>query len=193
MSNKGQASSIQLPAVGADLQDQPVETLVEQLLGRWNGRGAPHSVLAKAARVNREFRTQHASVRYDRQFVSNLAFLTAFLGGLGTVTIGMTLAELPISSAELLSRMLVLGLLIGACVSLATRGGHRLPVQLAILGVFVAILFEGPPSDFALRGWDKTSVIIGTALIAAKAMRLFADRLLDRHEARLLLEAAGRR
>ena len=34
---------------------------------------------------------------------------------------------------------------------------------------FVAILFEGPPSDFALRGWDKTSVIIGTALIAAKA------------------------
>jgi hypothetical protein len=193
MSNQGKAISIKLPAVRADLQGQPVDTLVEQLLGRWNGRGAPDAVLAKAARVNRDFRTLHASVRHDRQFVSNLGFLAASLGGLGVVTIGMTLAELPISSGELLSRMLVLGLLIGACVSIATRSSQRLSLQIAILGAFLAILFASPPSDFALRGWDRTSMIIGAALIAAKAMRLFADRLLDRHEARLLLKAAGRR
>ncbi len=193
MSNQRSASAIHLPALAAEPQDQPVDTLVDELLDRWAGRGAPNAVLAKAARVDRDFRTRHAAVRHDRQLVANLSFLVAFLGGLGAVTIGITLAELPISSGELVSRMVVLGLLIGACVSLATRGGHRLPVQLAILGAFVAILFAGPPSDFALRGWDRTSLMIGVALIAAKALRLFADRVLDRHEARLLLGAAGRR
>lgn len=189
----GSASSTasQLPALAADVQEQPLDTLVDQLLGRWGGKGAPRKVLAKAAQVDREFRTRHAAIRHDREFISNCAFLVAFLGGLSAVTLGITLAELPIQPGERIARMIVLALMIGASVSVATRSSNRLAIQLAILGTFVFILFTGAPSDFALRGWDRTSTMVGTALIAAKSLRLFLDRMLDRHEARMLLASAG--
>ena len=47
-------------------------------------------------------------------------------------------------------------------------------------------------SGWALYGSGAETVFLGTLLIAAKAMRLFADRMVDRNEARLLLKAAGR-
>ncbi|TPE62185.1 hypothetical protein FJQ54_06540 [Sandaracinobacter neustonicus] len=181
----------QLPALVGDVQPQPLEQLVDQLLDRWHGKGAPRNVLSKAAQVDREFRTRHAAVRHDREFISNCAFLIAFLGGLSAVTLGITLAELPILTGERVARMVVLALMVGASVSVATRTSNRLAMQLAILGGFALILFTGAPSDFALRGWDRTTTMVGTALIAAKAVRLFLDRMLDRYEARLLLASAG--
>jgi hypothetical protein len=171
---------------------QPTDDLVDQLLGRWNGEGAPRAVLKTAARVDKDFRYSHGGIRCDRRWVANLAFLAATLGGLAVVAIGMDLAKMLIAGGELAARMGVLGLLLAACWSVANRGGRRLPIQLAILAAFIAILVIGPPENILLQRWDRTAAILGTLLIAAKAMRLFADRMVDRSEARLLLKAAGR-
>lgn len=184
------------PGQAADMSatpaDQPIDALVDQLLGRWQGHGAPRAVLTTAARVDRDFRYSHGAVRCDRRWVANLAFFVAAIGGLAVIAVGMDLAKMLISTGELTVRMGVLGLLLAACGSVANRGGERLWIQISILVAFIAILVVGPPEYPPLQRWDMAAAILGTALIAAKALRLFADRLVDRSEARLLLKAAGR-
>lgn len=170
---------------------QPADALVEQLLDRWQGHGAPSTALKKAARVDSAFRYSHGAVRCDRRWVSNLAFITATFGAVGVLVAGASLAEMLIPAGEFASRLLVLGLLLAACGSLANRGGERLPFQFLLTAAFVAILLVSPPDYPPLRRWDQAVAVLGTLMIAAKALRLFADRLVDRHEAQLLLKAAG--
>ena len=171
--------------------DAPVNALVDQLLTRWRGSGAPNSALVKAARADRAFRYSHSAVRCERRWVSNLAFLAATAGTLAVIAVGVSLAEMLISTGELAVRMIVLGLLLAGCASVARRGGHRLAIQLLLVAGFIGILVLGPPDYPPLKRWDQMVAILGTALIAAKALRLFADRIVDRHEAKLLLKAAG--
>lgn len=170
---------------------QPVDTLVEQLLDRWQGQGAPRAALTKAARVDRAFRYSHGAVRCDRRWISNLAFLVAALGTLAVIAIGVDLSQMLIATGELATRMAVLGLLLAACGSVANRGGERLPIQVALLAAFITILVVGPPENLPLQRWDRAAALLGTLLMGAKALRLFADRLVDRYEARMLLKAAG--
>lgn len=177
---------------GASQADRPTDELVDDLLGRWNGQGAPRAVLKTAARIDRDFRYNHGRIRCDRRWVANLAFLAATFGGLAVFAAGIDLAKMLIATGELAVRMGVLGLLLAACWSVANRGGRRLSIQLAILAVFIAILVVGPPENILLQRWDRAAALLGTLLIGAKAMRLFADRRVDRSEARLLLKAAGR-
>ena len=172
---------------------QPVDALVEQLLDRWEGQGAPGNVLRKAATVDRAFRYNHAAVRCDRRWVSNLAFLAATFAMLAVIAMGMDLAKMLVATGELAARMGVLGLLLAACASVASRGGKRLLIQIFCLLAFLAILVVGPPEYPPLQRWDRAVAILGTLLIAGKALRLFADRFVDRSEAKLLLKAAGRR
>ncbi len=175
----------------AQSANAPVDVLVEQLLDRWQGQGAPRAVLTKAARADRAFRYTHGAVRGDRRWVSNLAFLAATFGTLAVIAVGMNLAEMLLETGELAVRMIVLALLLAGCASVAHRGGERLPIQLLLTAAFIGILVVGPPDYPPLRRWDQTVAILGTLLIAAKSARLFADRLVDRYEARLLLKAAG--
>lgn len=167
----------------------PVDALVEQLLDRWEGQGAPRTVLQKAAQVDRAFRYNHAAVRCDRRWVSNLAFLAATFGMLAVIALGMDLAKMLIAAGELTMRMGVLGLLLAACASVASRGGKRQLIQICSL---VAILFLSQPDYPPLQRWDNAIAILGILLIAGKALRLFADQMVDRSEATLLLKAAGR-
>lgn len=171
--------------------DAPVDALVEQLLDRWQGQGAPRAVLTKAANADRAFRYSHGAIRGDRRWVSNLAFLAATFGALAVIAVGVDLAGMRVATGELAARMIVLGLLLAACGSVAHRGGERLPIQLLLLGAYIGILVVSPPDFAPLRRWDQTVAILGTLLIAAKSARLFADRLVDGCEARLLLKAAG--
>lgn len=167
------------------------DLLVEQLLDRWQGHGAPCTALTTAARVDGAFRYSHGAIRGDRRWVSNLAFIAATFGTVAVFILGAHLAELLIASGELAARMIVLGLLLGACASVARRGNERLAIQVLLMAAFVGILVVGPPDYPPLRRWDQAVAILGTLMIAAKALRLFADRLVDAQEARLLLKAAG--
>ena len=171
----------------------PVDALVDQLLDRWDGQGAPGNVLRKAAQVDRAFRYNHSCVRHDRRWVSNLAFVAAALGIVAIVALSMDLAKMLIGAGEFATRVLVLGALLAACGSVARRGGKRLLIETFCLAAFISILIVGPPAYPPLQRWDMAIAVVGTLLIAGKALRLFADQFVDRSEAQLLLRAAGRR
>ena len=174
-------------------QTPPVDALADQLLDHWGGRGAPGQVLRKAAQVDRAFRYKHSSVRHDRRWVSNLAFLAAALGMVAVVAMAMDLAKMLIGSGEFTARMLMLGALLAACGSVARRGGNRLLIETVCLAAFLSMLIVGTPQFPPLQRWDMAVAIVGTLLITGKALRLFADQFVDKSEARLLLRAAGRR
>ncbi len=184
------------PAQGtAEPADSPVtasaETLVDQLVDRWEHAGAPRSVLRKAERTSPGFAVRHAPIRADRLLLHNMAWLFAFAAMFAVTVLTASLIDPPIATGELLARMAVAALLLALAGTCVTRSGQRLPLYLVCLLGLSLIYLASAPENRALQAWDFNAILLGWAILSAKSLRMWLDRLLDRQEAQLLLRAAG--
>ena len=167
------------------------DLLVEELIQRWDGCGAPETVLRKAARCHKGFASLHGMIRQDRDFVASAAWLFAFVASLAVIVLASGLVELLILDAGLQRRMIVTAALLGLAALGLSRRRCRLPVIAAVLAACTVLVILLPASASGVATWDLQAALLAWTMVATKAVRLHFDTALDRAEARLLLLAAG--
>jgi hypothetical protein len=185
------SASITAPSPAARAGTSAIDKLVDELVTRWNGEGAPEPVLARAARLRHGFKARHTDIRNDRQLLANTACIFAFICATGIIVLTAGLVDLVIASGEEHVRILLSALLLGLAALTLSRAECRLPLQTAAVAGLSVVAILAPAVQPGLAEWDHAAALLGCVIVAGKAVRLALDNRLNRAEARLLLDAAG--
>lgn len=184
-------TAIRHPGAARMTHAGPLDQLAAELVARWNGDGPSASALAKAERLNRGFRRQHGQVRQDRHLVAELSWGLLILFWGAVALLQSALADIVMAEGALVPRVILSGGLLVLALTCLSRAPYRLPLVAAGMAATSLAVLLVPAADPALAAWDMKAALVGWAIIAGKAGRLYVDRQIDLAEARLLLKAAG--